>query len=203
MASVCSVNVGTPQEVPWTRGGRTAIDKRPADGRVAVRALGLEGDQVSNRRHHGGVEKAVYAFAREDLDRWGQELGRELPDGFFGENLTTGGIDVNEAEIGERWRVGTAELEVAGVRTPCRVFSSWLRVSGLDNRSWARRFTAVGRPGPYLRVVSEGYVAAGDELAVLHRPGHGVTVTAMFRAVMAGDASGARKLTLATRESDK
>ena len=203
MASVRSVNVGTPQEVPWTRGGRTAIDKRPAAGRVAVRALGLEGDQVSNRRHHGGVEKAVYAFAREDLDRWGQELGRELPDGFFGENLTTGGIDVNEAEIGERWRVGTAELEVAGVRTPCRVFSSWLRVSGLDNRSWARRFTAVGRPGPYLRVVSEGHVAAGDELAVLHRPGHGVTVTAMFRAVMAGDASGARKLTLATRELDK
>jgi MOSC domain-containing protein YiiM len=203
MASVRSVNVGTPQEVPWTRGGRTAIDKRPAAGRVAVRALGLEGDQVSNRRHHGGVEKAVYAFAREDLDRWGQELGRELPDGFFGENLTTGGIDVNEAEIGERWRVGTAELEVAGVRTPCRVFSSWLRVSGLDNRSWARRFTAVGRPGPYLRVLSEGHVAAGDELAVLHRPGHGVTVTAMFRAVMAGDASGARKLTLATRELDK
>src|SRR4051794_31982548 len=148
MASVRSVNVGTPQEVPWTRGGRTAIDKRPADGRVAVRALGLEGDQVSNRRHHGGVEKAVYAFAREDLDRWGHELGRELPDGFFGENLTTGGIDVNEAEIGERWRVGTAELEVAGVRTPCRVFSSWLRVSGLDNRSWARRFTAGGPPRP-------------------------------------------------------
>ncbi|GAA4370004.1 MOSC domain-containing protein [Nocardioides caricicola] len=182
---VASVNVGTPQQVSWTRGRRTAIEKRPVTGPVAVRALGLDGDQVSNRKHHGGVDKAVYAFAREDLDRWGDELGSTLPDGFFGENLTTAGIDVNEAEIGERWRIGSAELEVAGIRTPCQTFSSWLRVSGLDNRGWAARFTAAGRPGPYLRVVREGELAAGDGIEVLHRPGHGLTVTAMFRQRMA------------------
>ena len=203
MPIVRSVNVGTPREVSWTRGRRTAIEKGPVTGPVAVRALGLDGDQVSNRRHHGGADKAVYAFAREDLDRWGRTLGRELPDGFFGENLTTVGIDVNEAEIGERWRIGTAVLEVAGVRTPCRTFSSWLRISGFDNTSWARRFTADGRPGPYLRVRTEGALAAGDEVVVVRRPGHGVTVSDMFRAVMAGDAPGARKLTLATRELDK
>ena len=203
MASLVSVNVGTPQEVSWTRGRRTAIAKHPVAGPVAVRELGLEGDQVSNRRHHGGVDKAVYAFAREDLDLWGQELGRVLPDGFFGENLTTRGIDVNAAEIGERWQVGSAVLEVASFRTPCRTFSSWLRVNGLDNTSWSRRFTAAGRPGPYLRVVTEGTLAAGDELSVVRRPGHGVTVAAIFRAVMSGDRDEAAKLGVATRELGK
>jgi MOSC domain-containing protein YiiM len=183
MASLLSVNVGTPREVSWTRGRRTAMEKRPVAGPVTARTLGLDGDQVSNRRHHGGVDKAVYAFAREDLDHWGRELGRTLPDGFFGENLTTVGIDVNEAELGERWRIGSAELEVASIRTPCQTFSSWLRVSGLDNRGWAARFTAAARPGPYLRVVQEGDVAAGDQIHVVHRPGHGVTVSTMFRAV--------------------
>lgn len=191
---VRSVNVGLPREVSWTRGRRTAILKEPVTGPVGVHRLGLDGDQVSNRKHHGGVDKAVYAFAREDLDRWGEELGRELPDGFFGENLTTAGIDVNEAVIGERWRIGTAELEVASFRTPCRVFSSWLRVSGLDNRSWSRRFSAVARPGPYLRVVAEGELAAGDGLTVVHRPAHGITVSDAFRARIV------RNSTLATRE---
>ena len=199
MASLVSVNVGTPQEVSWTRGRRTAIAKHAVAGPVAVGELGLEGDQVSNRRHHGGVHKAVYAFAREDLDLWGQELGRELPDGFFGENLTTQGIDVNAAEIGERWQVGSVVLEVASFRTPCRTFSSWLRVNGLDNTSWSRRFTAAGRPGPYLRVVAGGRLAAGDELSVVRRPGHGVTVSAMFRAAMSGDRAEATKLGVATR----
>jgi MOSC domain-containing protein YiiM len=197
VASIRSVNVGTPREVSWTRSRRTAILKTPVTGPVAVRCLGLDGDQVSNRTHHGGVDRAVYAFAREDLDRWGEELGRELPDGFFGENLTTVGIDVNEAVLGERWRVGTAELEVAAFRTPCRVFSSWLRVSGLDNRSWSRRFVAAGRPGPYLRVVAEGEVSAGDGLTVVHRPPGGVTVSAAFRARMVTNS------TLATRELGK
>lgn len=182
---VVSVNVGTPREVSWTRGRRTAIQKDPVTGPVAVRSLGLDGDQVSNRKHHGGVDKAVYAFAREDLDHWGRELGRPLPDGFFGENLTTAGIDVNEARLGERWRIGSAELEVASFRTPCQTFSSWLRINGLDNRGWARRFIEVGRPGPYLRVVREGEIEAGDEIRVVHRPDHGLTVGAMFRAALA------------------
>lgn len=179
MPSVRSVNIGTPREVSWTRSRRTAIQKTPAAGPVAVRTLGLDGDQVSNRTHHGGVDKAVYAFAREDLDRWGAELGAELPDGFFGENLTTVGLDVNEAVLGERWRIGTADLEVATFRTPCRTFSSWLRVSGLDNRSWSRRFAAAGRPGPYLRVLTEGVVSPGDEITVVHRPVGGVTISTL------------------------
>jgi MOSC domain-containing protein YiiM len=106
-----------------------------------------------------------------------------VPDGQFGENLTTMGVDVNEAEVGERWRIGSAVFEVASVRIPCNDFKGWMGHSGFDNRGWVKRFTAEGRPGPYLRVVEEGLVQAGDEVAVVHRPGHGVTVTTMFRAL--------------------
>jgi MOSC domain-containing protein YiiM len=180
---VISLNVGGPREAAWAGIGHTSIDKRPRTGTVAVDALGLRGDQVSDVKHHGGFDQAVYAFAREDLDAWGAELGREIRDGQFGENLTTVGIDVNEAEVGERWRIGTVELEVSSVRIPCNDFKSWMGLSGYDNRAWVRRFTAVGRPGPYLRVLVEGEMTAGDEIAVLHRPGHGITVSTMFRAL--------------------
>ena len=182
-ALVRSVNVGLPQEAAWAEIGRTSIDKRPVAGPVRVHRLGLGGDQVSDTRHHGGVDQAVYAFAREDLDAWAERLGRDVRDGQFGENLTTEGIDVNEAEVGERWRIGTAVLEVASIRIPCNEFKGWMGECGYDRTAWVRRFTAVGRPGPYLRVVEEGVLAAGDPVEVVHRPGHGVTVTTMFKAL--------------------
>lgn len=147
-----------------------------------ARRLGLDGDQVANTRYHGGPDQAVYAFAREDLDFWAAELGRPVPDGHFGENLTTEGIDVNEAEIGERWRIGDAVLEVASFRTPCNVFRRWQGAHGYDPKGWLKRFTAVHRPGPYLRAVQEGELAAGDPIEVVRRPGHGITVSVMFRA---------------------
>ncbi len=183
LASVISVNVGMPKVVSWAGIGRTSIDKRPVVGRVRAKRLGLEGDQVSDAAHHGGPDQAVYAFAREDLDWWARELGHEIRDGMFGENLTTSGIDVNESEVGERWRVGTAVFEVASVRIPCNDFRNWLGEAGFDNRVWVKRFAAQHRPGPYLRVVEEGSLEAGDKLSVVHRPGHGVTVTTMFRAL--------------------
>jgi len=101
----------------------------------------------------------------------------------FAENLTTEGIDVNEAEVGERWRLGTVELEVASVRIPCNDFKGWMGETGYDNRQWVKRFTAVSRPGAYLRVLEEGEIAAGDEIDLVGRQGHGVTVTTMFRAL--------------------
>jgi MOSC domain-containing protein YiiM len=181
--TVISVNVGLPRVAAWAGIGRTSIDKRPVSGAVTARRLGLEGDQVSDTKHHGGADQAVYAFAREDLDGWAAELGVDIPDGQFGENLTTEGIDVNEAEVGERWLVGDALLEVSSVRIPCNDFKSWMGRCGYDDRAWVRRFAAAGRPGPYLRVLREGAIRAGDELTVQHRPGHGVTVSTMFRAL--------------------
>ena len=112
---------------------------------------GVVGDDVVSRKHHGGSRQAVYAVAREELDWWGATLGRELVDGMFGENLTTQGLDVDAAVVGERWRVGSALLEVTGPRIPCATFRAWMGEPG-----WVRRFTERGRTGAYLAVVERG-----------------------------------------------
>jgi MOSC domain-containing protein YiiM len=185
---VLSVNVGRPRPNPWKRLPSTGIDKRPVAGPVAVTppgpkgtgAVGLAGDRVYDVKHHGGDDQAVYAYAREDLDRWQRELDRTLANGSFGENLTTDGIDVNAALIGERWRIGSAVLEVSCPRIPCATFAGWL-----DERGWMRRFVAAALPGPYLRVVEAGQVTAGDAITVTGRPEHAVTVALAFRALTA------------------
>ncbi|MGI5270025.1 MOSC domain-containing protein [Nonomuraea sp. CA-218870] len=169
---VISVNVGHTVEAEWAgKLKRTAIDKRPVPHRVAVLADGLAGDERADKPSHGSPGQAVYAYAREDYDWWERELGRELRDGRFGENLTTSGLDVNGALLGERWRIGTALLEVTGPRVPCVVFRNWL-----DEPRWVRRFTEARRPGAYLKVLEPGELGAGDEVKVLHRPAVGVTV---------------------------
>jgi MOSC domain-containing protein YiiM len=178
-AHVLSVNVGRTVPAAWAgRLRRTAIDKKRVSARVPVGPLGVDGDEQADAAHHGGADRAVYAFAREDLDTWEQALGRALHNGQFGENLTTGDLDVNRALIGERWRVGSCLLEVSAPRIPCRVFAAWLREHG-----WVRRFTDAGRPGAYLRVLEAGAVAAGDPVEVVHRPAHDVTVTLAFQAL--------------------
>jgi MOSC domain-containing protein YiiM len=140
---------------------------------------GLVGDAVCDRDNHGGDVQAVYAYAREDLDHWESVLGRALPGGVFGENLTTTGVDVNGAVIGERWRIGDAlELAVTVPRIPCGTFRGWIA-----ERGWLRTFTKAALPGTYLSVVSPGQVRAGDPLTIVHRPAHGVTVAQVFRAI--------------------
>lgn len=180
---VRSVNVGLPRAREWAGIGRTSIEKLPVEGSVEVGRLGLAGDQVSDTKHHGGVDQAVYVFAREDLDRWVEKVGQPIRDGHFGENLTTVGLDVNAAEVGEQWRIGEVLLEVASVRIPCNDFKGWMTETGFDSTSWVKRFAADGRPGPYLRVLEPGRLAAGDTIHVVHRPGHGVSVSTMFRAL--------------------
>lgn len=182
---VVSVNVALPVDIPEVRSAAaTAINKQPITGKVSVHKLGLTGDDVGDKRFHGGPDKAVYAFAREDLDLWSQRLGTYVPSGsMFGENLTTSGIDVNEAVVGERWRVGTTVLEVCNVRIPCKVFANWLCLSGFPADDWMRRFIGEARPGPYLRVIEEGQLQAGDDIHVIERPAHGITISTMFRAL--------------------
>lgn len=183
MGHVLSVNVGRISPASWAgRPQQTAIAKHAAAGPVEVRRLGLAGDEIGDPRFHGGVHKAVYAYPREDLDFWGGQLGRPVPAGMFGENLTTVGVDVNEAVLGERWRIGSALLAPADIRTPCGTFHTWMGRQGFDTTGWTRRFVRAGRAGAYLRVLEEGVVQAGDEIEVADRPDHGVTVSLMFRA---------------------
>ena len=178
-----SINVGTPVDADWAGDlKRTAIDKHVVEGPVKVDELGVEGDQVADTKHHGGPYQAVYAFAREDIDLWVERLGQEIRNGQFGENLTTSGIDVNAALIGEQWRIGTTVFQVADVRIPCNVFKGWMGMSGYDDSAWVKRFTLEGRPGPYLQVVVPGEIAVGDAIEVVHTPNHDISVTSMFRA---------------------
>ena len=171
-ARVISVNRGQAADLLiGGRPGKSAIDKRPVAGPVAVGKLGLDGDECADTESHGGFEQAVYAYAREDLDWWTEQLGHELPDGTFGENLTTAGIDVSGALIGETWQVGSAVVQVTFPRIPCETFKSWL-----GEPRWVKRFAAAGRPGAYLRVISEGSVQSGADLTVLTRPDQAVTV---------------------------
>lgn len=184
-----SVNLGRPgrPDLADAEIGVTGIDKRPVDGPVAVAApgpkgtagSGLAGDAVCDLRHHGGDDQAVYAYAREDLDAWQVTLGRTLSNGVFGENLTTAGVDVNGALIGERWRVGPdLVLEVSAARIPCSKFAGWLGETG-----WMKRFTEAAAPGAYLRVIAPGEIQAGDAIETVHRPDHEVTVSFLFRAL--------------------
>jgi MOSC domain-containing protein YiiM len=174
--AVCVSGTDLPS-VPDRKPVRTGIDKRPVPGRVAVHPLGLDGDVQVNRRYHGGEGQALYAYAQEDADWWAAELARELPPGRFGENLRTSGLDLTGAVLGERWRVGTALLEVTDCRIPCANFERFWGVPQL-----VKRFTRHGAPGAYLRVVETGDVGAGDPVAVVARPAHGVTVGTAFRA---------------------
>lgn len=189
-ASILSVNVGRarPLDTGRNKPETTGIGKEPQDGPVEVRppgprsgglGSGLVGDFIGDSRHHGGDEQAVYAVSREDLDHWSQHLDRTLEPGTFGENLTTVGVDVNEAVLGERWRIGdSVELVVTGPRIPCQTFQAWLGVRG-----WVKTFTLAARPGVYFRVAAAGQIRAGDPITVLRRPGHGVTVATAFRAM--------------------
>jgi MOSC domain-containing protein YiiM len=178
-ASILSVNRGLPTAAPWAGDkGVTGIDKRPVDGPVRVHRYGFDGDRVLDTRVHGGIDQALYAYSREDADWWAAELGRELKPGNFGENLTTAGIDLTESIIGERWTVGTSLVEVSCSRQPCRVFAGFWQVPDL-----IKRFTARALPGAYLRVLTEGEIAAGDRIEVVHRPDHGLTIGILFRAL--------------------
>ncbi|GHJ44438.1 molybdenum cofactor biosysynthesis protein [Catellatospora sp. TT07R-123] len=187
MGRIISVNTGRARASEAADMGVTGIDKRSVEHAVALRApgprdtglgSGVEGDEICDRRHHGGDDQAVYAYAREDLDGWAAELGRDVRPGQFGENLTTTGVDVNGALIGERWRVGTALLEVSVPRIPCRTFAAAMAEQG-----WVKRFTQAALPGAYLRVVEPGEVRAGDEVTVVHRPDHDVSIAVAFRAM--------------------
>lgn len=180
---VLSVNVGTSKPTAHSTTNVTGIHKRPVDGEVYISGpgegmSGVSGDFIGDPDNHGGDDQAVYAFQREDLDRWEGLKNREFPNGAFGENLTTAGIDVNAACIGERWQVGDEViLEVTAPRIPCRTFRGVI-----SEPRWIKEFTQDARPGTYFRVITPGTIKAGDKIEVIHRPPHDVSISMVFMA---------------------
>ena len=179
-----AISVGMPQAVDFvtTSLPTTGIEKLPVEGPVRITFAGVEGNAVADTRNHGLEEMRVYAYAVEDYAWWQAQLGRPLRPGHFAEQLTTSGIDLNNALVGETWRVGTALLQIAHVRIPCLTFKGWMGHSGFDATAWVKRFVLAGRPGPYFRVLEEGVVEAGSPIVIEDRPGHGVTVAELFLA---------------------
>lgn len=177
-ARIISVNTGPIRDFPGGQPAQSAIDKRRVAGRVLAGPLGLAGDQQADPRHHGGREQAIYAYAREDLDWWTEQTGQEQRDGAFGENLTTSGLEISGASIGEIWQLGDdVVVQVTSPRIPCVTFQAWT-----GERQWVKRFAAAGKPGAYLRVLAEGEIGAGDQIEVLSRPDTRVTVAESMRA---------------------
>lgn len=180
---VLTVNIGKLEPTEHSYTHVTGIHKRSVEEAVYVSAAsdgksGLAGDRIGDPKNHGGEDQAVYAFQREDLDRWEEVKSRELPNGAFGENLTTVDIDVNAALIGERWKVGDeVVLEVTAPRIPCRTFRGVM-----EEPVWIKEFTQDARPGTYFRVITPGYIRAGDAIEVLSRPPHDVDIATVFKA---------------------
>jgi MOSC domain-containing protein YiiM len=181
VGSLVSVNVGKPRQISTRRGHAmlSAIVKEPVLGRVRVEGVNLAGDDQADRSVHGGPDKAVYAYAREDIDWWEEISGAELPSGVFGENLTTLGVDVSGSIIGERWALGSVVLEVCQPRLPC----SKLGIRFGDLRM-VKAFAKASRPGAYMRIVREGDLGVGDDVTVVSRPDHGITLAMTADAVL-------------------
>ncbi len=159
-----SVNVGRPAETLWRgRQVSSAIWKSPVAGPVRARGVNLAGDAQADRKAHGGPDKAVYAYAAEDLAWWGGPLAP----GSMGENLTTAGVDLSQAVVGEQWQVGGVRLQVSQPRIPC--YKLGIRVG--DDR-FPDRFADARRHGAYLRILAEGELQAGDRIEIVARPAH-------------------------------
>lgn len=189
MASVLSVNVGVPSPRS-AKSTPTGIGKVPVDhivisdpgpkrrGPDGEGFSGVAGDFIGSGRHHGGADQAVYAVAREELDHWGGVLGRALPHGMFGENITTLGLDVDACEYADVWTVGDAVLRVSAPRIPCSTFAQ-----RMGEKGWVKRFAERGRGGTYLAVVEAGTIRPGDPI-VVQPSGSGLRITRLLRAWM-------------------
>lgn len=178
-----SVNVGAPTEMIISgRRRQTGIVKVPQTGRVPVRGATVGSDVQIDKKHHGGPYKAAYVYASEDYAWWSEQLRRELTPGTFGDNITTVGLDVTHSKIGERWRMGTAVLEVTDPRIPCSTLATRMGIQG-----FVKRFAAAERFGAYCRIAEEGDVAAGDAIEVLHRPSHPITIVDVAHAYYSND----------------
>ena len=172
-----SVNVGKETPIEGARkSGRTGIFKRPVEGPVGITPGGLAGDTISDTENHGGPDQAVYLFGAPDYEWWSGELGRDLPPGTFGENLTVSDLESALVCVGDRLEVGRVVLEVTAPRIPCLTLAV-----RMGDPAFLKRFRRAERPGVYCRVIRAGEVRAGDPVACAPYPGERVPVLDVFR----------------------
>jgi MOSC domain-containing protein YiiM len=176
MAELIAVSTGQARPIPGKK-AKTGIYKEPVAGPVTIGRQGIADDAVLDRKHHGGVDQAVYLYFQADYDWWAPELGYAPEPGLFGENLTIAGTDSASIAVGDRFRIGALLLEVTSHRTPCMTFAA-----KMDDKFWVKRFHRANRPGAYCRVLAEGAVEAGMDVEIIPYPGDRISV-AQFMAL--------------------
>jgi MOSC domain-containing protein YiiM len=155
----------------------TGIFKESVQGRIGLRTLNLDGDRQADLSVHGGADKAVYLYPAEHYDYWRTELAnRDLPWGSFGENFTVTGLLEDTVHVGDSMRIGSAEVVVTQPRLPC--YKLGIK---FGQPEMVKRFANSRRTGFYVAVREEGEVGAGDEIQLLSRDTHQITVADVTR----------------------
>jgi len=173
MAILDSVNVGSAQHIPGYKPLTGIVKQKVASAQIE--RLGMAGDAICDRKHHGGLDQAIYVYFADDYAFWSDRLGRTIAPGTFGENLTISGVEGKNIAIGDRFTVGAVLLEVTYHRTPCMTFSALM-----GDPTWARQFHRAGRPGAYCRVLAPGTVEAGMPIDYTPYSGERVTVSELM-----------------------
>jgi MOSC domain-containing protein YiiM len=172
-----SINIGkerTQQRRDYVE--TTGIYKMPVSGPVEIKSLGIDGDAICDMKHHGGPDQAIYVYGGADYEWWSQELGREIPPGTFGENLTISDLSSADFNVGDSLYIGGVTLQVTAPRIPCGTFAT-----RMQDPQWVKKFRKSGRPGLYCRVLGEGVVNVGDEVRVEKYTGTTLSISQMYR----------------------
>jgi len=172
---IISINLGTAQKLQGKQSGKSGIFKSPVEGPVMVDAQGLVGDAIVNRKHHGGVDQAVYIEGAADLAWWSAELGYTVTPGLFGENLVIDGLENQSVAVGDRFQCGLVTLEVTSARIPCATFAA-----RMEDKFFVKRYTKANRPGAYCRVLAGGTIEPGLEVTSMPFDGERVTMMEMM-----------------------
>ena len=172
-----SVNLGRERTLHRKdRVEQTGIFKFPTAEPVKVTKLGLEGDVIISKKHHGGPDQAVYVYGGADFKWWSEELGKEIPAGTFGDNLTISDLESTQFNIGDFIHIGEVTLQVTAPRIPCATFAA-----RMEDPQWVKRFRYAERPGLYCRVIKEGFVQAGDTVSIEKYTGETISALKMYR----------------------
>ena len=172
-----SVNLGQERILQRKdRVERTGIFKFPTQDIMKITKLGLEGDVIVSKKHHGGPDQAVYIYGAADYEWWSKELGREIFPSTFGENLTISELESARFTVGDYLSIGEVTLQVTAPRIPCGTFAA-----RMDDPQWVKKFRGAERPGLYCRVIQEGFVKAGDTVSIERYTGETISIVDMFR----------------------